>query len=236
MIKIIFGIIFFLPLAVFSQGEWNIWYFGEGAGLDFNSGTPVTLTNCSSWFEGYTYSVSVSDSLGSLLFYSDGEFVFNRNHEVIPDGNYLEAQGYQPVFGLRKPGSDQIYYLFTMDATWANPQGLRYNIIDMTMNGGLGGLQNGWIPISVPGGEEANEALTGIRHSNNKDVWIVVRKYDSTYTYLSYQVTSEGVDTIPVESQSMLQLPGSDNIIRTIRISPDGTRLIANYGSSHEFC
>ena len=110
MIKIIFGIIFFLPLAVFSQGEWNIWYFGEGAGLDFNSGTPVTLTNCSSWFEGYTYSVSVSDSLGSLLFYSDGEFVFNRNHEVIPDGNYLEAQGYQPVFGLRKPGSDQIYY------------------------------------------------------------------------------------------------------------------------------
>ena len=29
----------------FSQGEANIWYFGANAGLDFNSGTPVAITD-----------------------------------------------------------------------------------------------------------------------------------------------------------------------------------------------
>jgi hypothetical protein len=27
------------------QGEANIWYFGSHAGLDFNSGSPVALTD-----------------------------------------------------------------------------------------------------------------------------------------------------------------------------------------------
>jgi hypothetical protein len=38
-------IVFLVLIAnvVFSQGEANIWYFGENAGLDFNSGSPVGL-------------------------------------------------------------------------------------------------------------------------------------------------------------------------------------------------
>ena len=35
----------FYTLASLAQGEANIWYFGERAGLDFNSGAPVALTN-----------------------------------------------------------------------------------------------------------------------------------------------------------------------------------------------
>jgi uncharacterized protein (TIGR02145 family) len=233
---IIIVLICMFSIPGFSQGEWNIWYFGESAGLDFNSGIPVPLTDCSSWFHGYYYSVSVSDSLGNLLFYSDGTYVFNKIHEVMPDGNTLDADGEQAVFGFRKPGSDHIYYLFTMDALTTS-MGLRYVIIDMTMNGGLGGLQNGWIPISIPGGEETMDALTGIRHSNNKDVWIVARQQDTSYNYLSYLVTSEGLDTIPVESLSLFQSPSViSSYIRLIRISPDGTKLIANYGNCFEYC
>jgi len=235
--KIIIGLILLLPVFGFSQGEWNNWYFGFHAGVDFNSGNPVALTDCNSWFSTLYYSASVSDSLGSLLFYSDGQYVFNKIHEVMPDGNTLDAQGRQAVFAFKKQGSQHIYYMFTMDAPWSNPQGLRYVIINMTMNGGLGGLQNGWVPISVPGGEEANNALTGIRHSNNKDVWIVTRKWDSTYTYLSYMVTAEGLDTIPVESNSMLKLPSPGiHHIYIIRISPDGTKLLAVYNTFSEYC
>ncbi len=116
-IKIITGLILLLPLVGFSQGEWNKWYFGFNAGVDFNSGSPIALTNCNPWFDNLYYSVSVSDSLGSLLFYSDGRYVFNKNHEVMPDGNTLYADGRQGTFAFRKPGSQHIYYLFTMDAT-----------------------------------------------------------------------------------------------------------------------
>ena len=41
IISILICSVFFVS----GQNEGNIWYFGENAGLDFNSGSPVTLTN-----------------------------------------------------------------------------------------------------------------------------------------------------------------------------------------------
>ncbi|MEP7220132.1 MAG: M43 family zinc metalloprotease [Bacteroidota bacterium] len=50
--------------------EWNIWYFGNGAGIDFNSGTPTGIT------DGVLFSregvASICDRDGNLLCYSDG--------------------------------------------------------------------------------------------------------------------------------------------------------------------
>ncbi|WP_168196962.1 hypothetical protein [Flavobacterium alkalisoli] len=34
---------FFFNQAIYAQKEANIWYFGQHAGLDFNSGIPVPL-------------------------------------------------------------------------------------------------------------------------------------------------------------------------------------------------
>src|ERR1700675_989300 len=62
----------------FCQKEANIWYFGYEAGLDFNSGVPVALTNSAmDQFEGCS---SIADSNGNLLFYTDGQTVWNKNH------------------------------------------------------------------------------------------------------------------------------------------------------------
>ena len=56
-----------------AQKEASIWYFGDRAGVDFNSGTPVALTNGElSTVEGCS---TISDANGSLLFYSDGTTV-----------------------------------------------------------------------------------------------------------------------------------------------------------------
>jgi hypothetical protein len=68
----------------FSQGEFNNWYFGEHAGLNFASGTPVVLTNCSPLFFCEFTTATVSDSSGNLLFYADYSRVFNRNHAIMP--------------------------------------------------------------------------------------------------------------------------------------------------------
>jgi hypothetical protein len=45
MKKNITFILWLISLTVYSQGETNIWYFGDHAGLDFNIGVPVALTN-----------------------------------------------------------------------------------------------------------------------------------------------------------------------------------------------
>jgi len=54
-----------------AQGEANIWYFGQNAGIDFNSGSPVALTNGQLVTdEGCA---TISNSSGQLLFYHQKE-------------------------------------------------------------------------------------------------------------------------------------------------------------------
>ena len=70
-----------------ANGEGNIWYFGYGAGLDFNSGSPVALHDGQiNQLEGCA---TIADSDGNLLFYTDGMSVWNCAHGVMPNGTGL---------------------------------------------------------------------------------------------------------------------------------------------------
>ena len=72
MLRFLIIVIFFacLSTSVYAQKEANIWYFGNKAGLDFNSGSPVTLTDRQlNTSEGCA---TISNANGQLLFYTDG--------------------------------------------------------------------------------------------------------------------------------------------------------------------
>ena len=59
--------ILLLATPSFSQKEAANWYFGDRAGLDFNSGSPVSLTNGQlNTPEGCA---TISDKNGNLLLY-----------------------------------------------------------------------------------------------------------------------------------------------------------------------
>ncbi|MFN9799436.1 MAG: hypothetical protein ACK54P_05405, partial [Bacteroidota bacterium] len=108
------------------QKEGNVWHFGHGVGLDFNTGDAVQITGSMSTFEGCT---AYSDSMGSLLFYSNGGGriplggqstgrIWNRNHEVMYDMQGVEGGGFsaaQSSVIIPAPGEPDIYYLFTVD-------------------------------------------------------------------------------------------------------------------------
>ncbi len=119
-----------------------------------------------------------------------------------------------------KPGSTTIYYLFTIDAEDGG-QGLCYSIIDMSLGGGLGAvtlknnllLQNGW------------EKITAVRHSNNNDVWVITRAYQSS-NYYSWLITAGGVGSSPVISTSPNFFTGPLNVSRGyLKPSSDGKLL-----------
>ncbi len=61
----------------------NIWYFGKYAGVDFNYEEPLALTDgqINTW-EGCA---SICNKFGEILFYTDGQRVFNKNHQVMPN-------------------------------------------------------------------------------------------------------------------------------------------------------
>jgi hypothetical protein len=198
----------------FAQNEANKWLFGNSGGLDFNSGAPLpfpggqTMTS-----EG---SASVSDASGSLLFYTDGITVWNRNHLQMPNGFGLLGgfSSSQSAMIVLLPGSTTQYYVFTVGQTFTD---FNYSIVDMTLQSGAGDVtvKNTLISTSVC------EKLCCVRQSNGIDFWIIV--HDAfTDEFDAYSFTSAGINMVPVAS-----FAGSLNSgdIGYMKASPDGTRL-----------
>ena len=214
-----------LPVFLSAQGEFNKWYFGWKAAIDFNTAPPSALLN--SILIANNATVSLSDSSGNLLFYSQGWQVYNRNHQMMPNGFMLNAGlgTCQPVFAVKKPGEDSVYYLFTLKSEGSPIQlGLYYSLIDMRLSGGLGDVVPGYKNVPVTGAEDAHGMIHATRHKNNRDVWIVVWKINSNQ-YAAYLITSAGISPAPVLSSCNYPVGGDYSL--EMKISQDGTKLIA---------
>ncbi|NLJ06528.1 MAG: PKD domain-containing protein [Sphingobacteriales bacterium] len=204
----------------FSQKEGNIWYFGGKAGISFNSGSPVALTN-SAMFQ-YDGCATISDSNGNLLFYSNGVDVWNKNHTIMDNGNGLLG-GYastQSCVAVKKPKSDSIYYLFTVDDV-AGPNGFCYSVISMKRNGGLGKVISKNTKLLYP----TTEKVTAVRHRNKTDIWVITHGWD-TNAFFAYLVTPSGISSTPVVSSVGTKHSGS--LTRTagyMKVSPNGKKI-----------
>src|SRR5215468_10973697 len=93
---------------VFSQGQADWWYFGQNAGVSFQTGDPVAVSDGQlNTSEGCA---TISNSAGNLLFYTDGITVWNRNHVPMPNGFGLMGNPSSTQSGVivQKPGSSNI--------------------------------------------------------------------------------------------------------------------------------
>lgn len=211
----------------YAQGEANIWYFGERAGVDFNSGSPIALTDGRlNTNEGCA---TISNSSGQLLFYTDGITVYNKNHQVMANGAGLMGHdsSTQSATIVPKPGSSDLFYVFTIDVE-AGPQGFRYSIVDMSLNGGLGDVvisaKN--VLIYAP----TCEKISIVRHANNLDFWIITHGWNSNAFY-AHLLTSGGLNTTPVQSNVGLFVSNSHNYnsMGYMKVAPDGSKLVTCY-------
>ena len=204
-----------------AQNEGNIWYFGENAGLDFNSGTPVALTDgMMNTFEGCA---AISDNNGNLLFYTEGMTVYNKNHIVMPNGLGLlgHSSSTQSSIIVKKPESLNIYYIFTVDGFTGNGGGLNYSEIDMTLDGGLGDVNANkninLIPFTC-------EKVTAVVHHNSSDFWIVSPELNTNIIH-SFLLTSSGVNLPSIQINAVSPVDG----VGYLRSSANGERIaIAN--------
>jgi gliding motility-associated-like protein len=114
-------VVLLMPVASFAQKEANNWYFGRNAGIHFNdNGSVVALAGGQTQTnEGCS---SISDVDGNLLFYTDGRTVWDRNHLVMPNGDYFNGTGLlgdpsstQSAIIIPKKNNPNIYYIFTVD-------------------------------------------------------------------------------------------------------------------------
>lgn len=174
-------------------------------------------------------SVSISDDQGKLLFYSNGEAIWNSQHDTMSNGDNLLGHwsSSQSVAAVKKPLSDALYYIFTSGGM-PGYNGIHYSIIDMNLNNGLGEVTNVKNKkLLTP----STEQLAIFNHANNRDYWIFTHKLNSDEIY-AWLLTPIGVDTIPVISQTgrlILNSPPHYAGIGIMKISPDGMYLAASY-------
>jgi gliding motility-associated-like protein len=221
---------------VFGQLQNNNWVFGYGASVNFSGPIPVGSSNAS--INSNESTASVSDpSTGQLLFYSDGRNVWNVNNQVMPNGSNLLGGFFnsctQGALIVPFPDNDQRYYLFTLEeleGQSVNPftdNGLRYSIVDMTLNGGLGDVQVA--SVNTPLANDLTEKLIVIRSDEIQGFWVIAHKKNAN-EFLAWKIDACGVTVQPVVStvgSNFASAPFGANEAWSgaMDASPDGNRI-----------
>ncbi|MEQ9188073.1 MAG: gliding motility-associated C-terminal domain-containing protein [Cryomorphaceae bacterium] len=228
----LFSSVFLIVLSIpsLSQGfRANHWAFASFNGLDFSSGTPVTYsTSCT----GSMGTSAISDLNGDLIFYSNGNKVWEAGGAVMSGGTGLVGDPQATQSSLIVPAtiSSTRYYLFVNDAN-AGPNGFQYYDVEMTLNGGNGGVVGPTMLL-----DSATEKMAATRHGNDKGYWVVAHKWESD-EFHAFLVDDNGVNTTPVISAigiEHLNSSGSGEETGQMKISPDGSWLATcNFSSGY---
>jgi len=190
--------------------ENNQWKFYQYGGLHFVSNAPVPDTSAmqGQYSSGTTpvitvNAASVADANGDLLFYTDAYNIWDKEHHLMPGGtglsggNALDAALVLPVID-----NPEQYYIFYMcgnidflGAT-TNAYELRYTIVDMSLNNGLGdvvaGQKNVLLQNNLSG---AMKAVPG----TDCNIWLITHDLYNT-EFKVFEISNTGIGTTPVTS------------------------------------
>lgn len=228
----------------FGQRE-NNWVFDDNAGVSFSSGSPVAFqTN----INAYESCASVSDTSGHLLFYTDGDTIYNSNGQIMTNGSGLTGQpniaGVNDVNSTTQgslivpmPDSADKYYVFSLSSSSGgalHPGRLYYSIVDMSLNNGMGNVVPNRKGIMID--SSLTENMTGVE-GDHCDIWVLVRSRIG-FQFKAFDITSSGLNTTPVISGSYIN--ANITIVDTsvfaggMAVSPGRKKLasVLIYGSS----
>ncbi len=234
----------------------NTWYFGYKAGLDFNQATdsipPTVLTD--GQMTAPAGSGIMADGTGKILFYSNGDTIWNANGTIMTngtgmDGNRLVTDGPLPIRlpgspPVGMPGAETRYLIFTQDAA-GGPKGLSWSEIIIPAGGGPGTVTAATKNTRLTQG--TTEKMSGVFHKNGCDIWIIVHGWGDAKTgkanrgdaFLAYRVRQVlgGMGPVVID-EPVISPVGSLHAASVspmgyrgqMKVTPDGQRLaVARY-------
>ena len=233
----------------------NVWLIGSSIfngeldknQFDFSNNQPeLSVVQTEANF--FITNSSISDSLGNLLFYTNGRKIYDANHNIIENGDSVGAHRFlwefqsssnqmtvdQGTLILPPFKGETDHHMFHLVGDSITP----ININDGT----LGILELAYTKISVTNDDslyvsQKNEPiiedtlfaghLTACRHGNGRDWWITASE---TYTNCIYlmRFTPNGVEGIGRHCEGEIQF--SNGAIGTAFFNNDGTKYIRASG------
>lgn len=242
---------------VFCQKEATHWFFGSKAGLAFTQSGPTPLQGSAMNTQDGCTVLSDSET-GEVLFYSNGRNVWNRNHQLMPNGQDFPSDCWsaltQAALIVPFPGDRTKYYLFSIYYTTqlggsifienncaygrystALFREVKYSIIDMSLDGGMGDVVIDSKHTSLH--TNATEKLTAVPHTNGSDYWILTHAFGSNEFY-AHLLTSSGIAAPIITSIGAAhelkptEFFSDEETIGYMKASPDGTKLACAVASA----
>jgi len=210
-----------LTFSIFIQAQEkldHIWLFGYntvsdssyfgGSVMDFNDDTLVMYSHDREMELNET-NASICDEEGNLLFYTNGVYIANAQHDTIENGGCCLNPGNlvwltdantvaDGALILPYPDHPKEYFVFHMGLRLVHEPFLDiaggplfYSHVDMNANDEEGLVLEKNVPIvtdSLDGGK-----LTATRHANGRDWWITVPQFRSNLMY-KMLFTPEGIE------------------------------------------
>ncbi len=225
-------------LNTFAQKEATWWYFGNNAGISFTgtAGAPVVQTNGKMTnSEGVS---SISDTKGKLLFYTDGEIVYNRKHNIMVNGGGGGSGGAnlkghnsstQSAVIVQQPVQGQKFWIFTVDQEWG-ANGFEYSIVDTNASSDFSVTQKN-IPLITKAynNKYAPEKVAAVKHANKVDTWVINHTGGDNNFYV-YKLNAVGLSSPKIQAVgptwAMTGTGAKGYSKGYMKFSPDGTKLI----------
>ncbi|WP_435138105.1 T9SS type B sorting domain-containing protein [Formosa sp. A9] len=220
---------------IFAQFEAANWYFGENAGIQFNSNTGAVSALTNGRLNTKEGASSISDEQGNLLFYTDGLTVYNKDHGLMDNGSnlYGNPSSTQSAIVVPKPNSSDIYYIFTVGSGVpingvSFNGGFRYSIVDLSENSGLGKV----IEKNTKLLDYSSEKISAVvKDCHTQSIWVITL---STYngqdnqsalnTFYAYEINDTNINHTPVVSNFATSFTDPRG---ALKLSPDGTKMVS---------
>lgn len=197
------------------------WLFGDYASVSFATGQPVpnNIAVANNTIKCFENAVSMSDSLGNLLFYSNGRDLWNSNHVlvnpnsplfgwdlIIPSPNGYNGTSVGGFISFPKPKSPGKYYIVCVPPMEIKGQPTmgqfaRINYVVYDVNTGVitpfQSLTHSAINyVSIWPNTGLSENLTVVPHCNGVDYWLIAKGINTAgtgFNFFTFLVNANGL-------------------------------------------
>lgn len=242
--KHILNIFLFIVICMsHAAAQDNLWIAGYyccsaqlgGTMMDVSQDTPVVSTVSRPMSLGGTNAV-IADPGGSILFYTNGNYIANRNDDTLLNGFGISPGYYAGLYPLCQElqqcasilpfdfGHSPLYHLFHMAYDGNFPSGqpkfLYHSVIDMSLDSGRGAViikSDSIIADTLTVGQ-----LTACRHANGRDWWLILPKYNSNVYHILLVTPYEIIQS----TQQIGPVTGPAEWSGQTTFSPDGQRYV----------
>ena len=208
----------------------NIWYFGDGAGLDFNrdpddpnasTPRPIETPHPQDIPAGVT---TVSDQTGQVLFYTDGQTVWDLNGDPMQNGEDIGGDNLSSSSVLAVPiaTDETLYYLFTTQLGAGGQNEVRYSLVDIKGDNpdGIGNVVTKDNLLFSPSTQHSAAFNSG------DTIWVAFHEKGNN-TYRLYPVNDDGI------AQPVFNSVGSNfdfgDGSGTMKFSSDGEKVAVTF-------